>query len=239
LSAEAQGVVGRKEVREMRKRKVFLVASLVLLLLGMGAWGCGPPPPPPEGPTVTCTPTGKSETICDGIDDDCDKETDEDYQPSRCGIGACERPSQCVEGAESCTPGPGQPEICDNRIDDDCDGLVDTEDPDCPPPDQVISCEEAIDYVGEKKTVEGIFYVVYKPKVRGKPTFMNCPRPYQSHDFTALIWGENRQKFIDCLGGAAEDMLDQHELRVSGLIELYKGKPEIILTECGQLTVIQ
>ena len=222
----------------MRKQKAFLVASLVLVLLGMAAWGCGsepPPPAPPGEPTLTCTPTGKSETICDGIDDDCDKEIDEHYQPYTCGIGACERPSQCVEGAESCTPGQGQPEICDNRIDDDCDGLADTEDSDCPPPPGPISCEEAIAYVGEFKTVQGLFYCSYRPDVNGEPTFCNCPDPWPNHDFTALIWGDERQKFIDCLGGPPEALLDKQEFGVNGLIEPYGDKVEIILTECGQL----
>lgn len=225
----------------MRKQRAFVVASLVLVLFGMGTWGCEGPTPTP-----TCTPTGKSETICDGRDDDCDKEIDEDYQPYTCGIGACERPSQCVEGAESCTPGQGHPEICDNRIDDDCDGLADTEDSDCPPPptltcprQEVISCEKAKDCIGEYKTVQGLFYCSYRPGVNGQPTFCNCPVPYPNHDFTALIWGDERPIFESCLGGPPEAILDKHEFGVNGLIEIYEGIPEIILTKCGQLTVIQ
>ena len=108
-----------------------------------------------------------------------------------------------------------------------------------PPRPQAISCEEAIAYIGEVKTVQGRFYASHRSDVNGQPTFLNCPVPYPNHDFTALIWGEDRQKFIDCLGGAPEVLVDQHELRVSGLIELYRGKPEIILTECEQLTLIQ
>ena len=108
-----------------------------------------------------------------------------------------------------------------------------------PPVDQVISCEEARAHIGEFKTVQGVFYASYRPDVRGEPTFLNCPVPYPNHDFTALIWGDERSVFQSCLGGAPEVVLDNREVRVSGLIEPYEGKPEIILTGCHQLEVIR
>jgi len=104
-----------------------------------------------------------------------------------------------------------------------------------PPPPGVVSCEEARYQIGEFKTVQGLFYCSYRPDVNGEPTFCNCPIPYPNHDFTALIWGDERQKFIDCLGGPPEALLDKQEFGVNGLIEPYKDKVEIILSECGQL----
>ena len=86
---------------------------------------CEPPAPAADDAT------------CDGVDDDCDGQADEDVVPEAitCGIGACAAPGQvlCIDGAEydNCTPyGPLAPtDVTCNQIDDDCDGEVDEEFP--------------------------------------------------------------------------------------------------------------
>jgi hypothetical protein len=78
-----------------------------------------------EGSCITpvCTET---DPTCDGLDDDCDGSVDEDYVPTTCGTGACQRSSTCSGGVESCTPGDpaASDETCDG-VDDDCDGETD------------------------------------------------------------------------------------------------------------------
>ncbi|MGM0577276.1 MAG: MopE-related protein, partial [Myxococcota bacterium] len=77
------------------------------------------------------SPAG-SDATCDGVDDDCDGMTDEDYAPEEtsCGTGACASTgtTSCVAGevTDSCTAGDptGSDADCDG-IDDDCDGQVD------------------------------------------------------------------------------------------------------------------
>ncbi len=69
--------------------------------------------------------------VCNGEDDDCDVEVDEDPRDVRgpCaledGLGVCAEGTQrCVEGAPVCVGPEPSPEVCDLR-DADCDGVVD------------------------------------------------------------------------------------------------------------------
>ena len=88
--------------------------------------------------TATCDGIARSPTdeICNDVDDDCDGETDEDFElGENCtvGIGACEASGTYIcghDGEQTCDVEPGEPtdEIC-NGIDDDCDGEVDPADP--------------------------------------------------------------------------------------------------------------
>ncbi|MBF0107333.1 MAG: hypothetical protein HQM16_18635, partial [Deltaproteobacteria bacterium] len=83
----------------------------------------------------SCTPgdPADNDATCDAVDDDCDGQTNEDYQPvNTCGTGACittSVPSSCVDGLETpCRP--GEPALNDatcDATDDDCDGTNDEE----------------------------------------------------------------------------------------------------------------
>jgi hypothetical protein len=82
----------------------------------------------------SCTPgtPASNDATCNGIDDNCNGQVDENYVPqaTTCGIGACASTgmTSCVNGVEqdSCTPGTpaGIDDSC-NNIDDNCNGQVD------------------------------------------------------------------------------------------------------------------
>ena len=88
-----------------------------------------------SGSFVCIGETGGRAEICDGVDNDCDMNTDEGDPGggSTCGSseGICTPGvTACVGGAIECTGGTsGVAEAC-NTLDDDCDGLVDEGNPD-------------------------------------------------------------------------------------------------------------
>ncbi len=94
--------------------------------------------------------------------------------------------------------------------------------------------EEAASHIGEAATVCGA--VVWAKNTNttrgGQGTFLNLDRPYPHHIFTVIIWEKDRAAF-----GEPEKMLLHKLICVSGKIEAYKGKPEIVATSPMQIQV--
>ena len=82
------------------------------------------------------TPGTPSAELCDGIDNDCDGSSDEDFptlgDACTSGLGVCEAAGSTVCSADNltttCGATPGTPgvEVCGNSLDEDCDGALDT-----------------------------------------------------------------------------------------------------------------
>jgi len=82
---------------------------------------------------VPRSPLSPDDTTCNGVDDDCSGQADEDWIESvtRCGAGVCAATGTlaCVEGVptNTCEPGPplGDTDATCDGVDDDCDGTDD------------------------------------------------------------------------------------------------------------------
>ena len=86
-----------------------------------------------ESGLTDCDAPEPGADICDGQDNDCDEQLDEDFQSADCPVenqwGTCPGASVCADGVVLCEGDPATEEAC-NGQDDDCDGEVDESFPD-------------------------------------------------------------------------------------------------------------
>ena len=93
---------------------------------------------------------------------------------------------------------------------------------------------DAANHIGEEATVCGeVSGAKYSDHRERKPTFIDFGPPHPNQAFTALIWGEYRDKF----DYVPESLLGKR-ICVSGTITEHKGKPEIKVTEPSQIRVM-
>jgi DNA/RNA endonuclease YhcR with UshA esterase domain len=91
--------------------------------------------------------------------------------------------------------------------------------------------EEAWRHVDENGTVCGLVASArFANGTKGQPTFLNLGKPYPNQVFTAVIWGSDRSKF------GSPETLNGKQLCVTGRIQLYRGKPEIVVRDTNQLS---
>jgi DNA/RNA endonuclease YhcR with UshA esterase domain len=94
-----------------------------------------------------------------------------------------------------------------------------------------LSPEEAPKLVGEQATVCGL--VASAAYTRSQTTFLNFDKPYPNHPFFAVIFKNDREKFVEKFG--PPEKLQGRDVCVTGKIQPYQGKPEIILNDPKQL----
>ena len=68
-----------------------------------------------------------------------------------------------------------------------------------------------------------------------KPTLLNMGAKFPKQDLTVIIYGDNRMKF----GYKPEDMLNEKEICVTGRVELYNNKPQLVVTDPFQIKIMQ
>ncbi|MGC1256824.1 MAG: hypothetical protein WA867_14790 [Candidatus Acidiferrales bacterium] len=96
-----------------------------------------------------------------------------------------------------------------------------------------ITAAEAKDHIGDRATVCGKVASTHDAKSsKGEPTFLNLDQPYPKEIFTILIWGSDREKF-----GTPEIEYKDLRVCVTGKITSYRGEPEIIAADRGQIEI--
>ena len=101
---------------------------------------------------------------------------------------------------------------------------------------KAIELAEISSHVGDSVTVKGkIFGVKYLEAAKNTPTFINIGAAYPHQLLTIVIWGDVRKK----LGYIPEDSKFAGGMAtVTGKLEVYKGKPQIVITDPKQLLIL-
>jgi hypothetical protein len=97
-----------------------------------------------------------------------------------------------------------------------------------------IPAAEAAHHVGELATVCGhVASAAHITSVKGAPTFLNLGRPYPDQHFTVVIWESARARFER----PPERTFDRKSICVTGRIEVYRGRPQIVVEDPEQIWV--
>jgi hypothetical protein len=105
-----------------------------------------------------------------------------------------------------------------------------------PPCPGAIQWHEAHAHVGEFRRVIGsVVSTRFASTSRGSPTFLNLGKPYpDSGRFQVVIWAENRANFP----GAPESFYLGRTICVTGLIEVFRGIPEIEADSSEDISIV-
>ena len=93
-----------------------------------------------------------------------------------------------------------------------------------------IPSAQAKDHIGETATVCGRVADARYQETGSHVTFLNFDNPYPNHTFTGFIPADSRSKF-----DAPEETYKEKNICLTGKIQNYRGKPEIVLTEPQQI----
>jgi len=97
---------------------------------------------------------------------------------------------------------------------------------------QVIKAQDAAAHVGDSLTVCGeIFTARYFEDSKMKPTLLNMGAAFPDQPITIVIFDDVRSK----LSFKPEEKWIHKDICVTGKIELYKGKPEIVIHDPKQI----
>jgi micrococcal nuclease len=96
--------------------------------------------------------------------------------------------------------------------------------------------EEAQKYIGQTVTVCGkIFTARFLEQANKQPTLLNMGAAFPNQPFTVVLFGESRVNF----SYKPEEFLNGKEICVTGLVQEYKGKPQMIITKEAEIKLAE
>lgn len=100
---------------------------------------------------------------------------------------------------------------------------------------QAVKLEDIATHVGDSVTVTGKVYgIKYFESAKAAPTLINIGAAFPNQLLTVVIYGEDRKR----LELEPEKTYTDADLSITGKVELFKGKPQIIITDKSQLSVL-
>ena len=101
--------------------------------------------------------------------------------------------------------------------------------------EKYIAAKDANKHIGEVQTVcDIVASSKLSSQSKKQPTFINLDQPFPNQIFTIVIWGTDRSKFPE----PPEDYYMGKKICVKGMIKSFRGKPEIIVNDPSQITIM-
>lgn len=96
-----------------------------------------------------------------------------------------------------------------------------------------IEAAQAAGHLGRVAEVCGtVASARYLAKAKGRPTFLNLDRPHPDESLTIVIWGTVREAF-----DAPERRLPGHRICVTGKVEAFDGRPQVVADDPSQIAL--
>ncbi len=97
-----------------------------------------------------------------------------------------------------------------------------------------IKLDEINKHIGDSVKVCGQVYdTYYAVRTENTPTFLNIGAKYPNQLLTIVIWGDVRKKFES----NPEEVFKDKQVCVSGKLETYNDKPQIVIQKPVQLSI--
>lgn len=98
-----------------------------------------------------------------------------------------------------------------------------------------VKLSELSQHVGDSVTVTGpVLDGRFLERSQNAPTFLNVGEKYPNQLLTLVVWGYSRPNFKE----SPELFYKLKTVKVSGKVELYRGKPQIVLYSDKQVTLL-